>query len=314
MLLFIGIPTEPPVAMAIHAAEKAGIPHVVLDQRTMHFCNLSIGFVNNKLKASLQLQDKDYPLEKFSGVYFRMMEYNSMPHTDPQSLQYMGAGNVKKSGLLHQQLLYWMDITRLRILNPPWSMGSNMSKPYQAQLIREAGFKIPPTCITTEKQSLLAFREKHPSLIYKSISAVRSIVKEFTTADEKMLNKIQYLPTQFQQKLNGVNIRVHVVGDVLFATRIDSEVTDYRYAGRENKTATLSATVLPKKIQQACFTLSKQLGLTLCGIDLFLSAGNEYYCFEVNPSPGYSYFQNNSGQDIAGAIARWLYYGTAKTK
>lgn len=312
MVLFIGIPTEPPLQMAISAAESRSIPFVVLDQRTMHAANLSIGFLKNKFFARLQLHGEDYDLEKFSGVYFRMMDYLAMPHTDSRSLQYMGADNVQKSGLLHQQLLYWMDMTELRLLNPPFTMGSNMSKPYQSQLIKEAGFKIPPTCITSRKETLQPFRKQYQSLIYKSISSVRSIVKELQPKDEPMLEKLQYLPTQFQQKLTGTNIRVHVVGDAIFPTKIETGVTDYRYARRENSTARLSACKLPAKIEKNCFALSARLGLTLCGIDLFLTDKGDYYCFEVNPSPGYSYFQDSTGQDIAGAIAKWLHSGTAK--
>jgi hypothetical protein len=30
------------------------------------------------------------------------------------------------------------------------------------------------------------------------------------------------------------------------------------------------------------------------------------FCFEVNPSPGYSYFEANTGQPIARAVARYL--------
>jgi glutathione synthase/RimK-type ligase-like ATP-grasp enzyme len=205
-----------------------------------------------------------------------------------------------------------MDITKVKVLNPPWTMGSNMSKPGQAQLIKETGLKIPPTCITNDEQFLQQFRQTHKLVIFKSISGIRSIVHELKATNEKMINKIKWLPTQFQQKLEGVNIRVHVVGDVLFATKIETEVTDYRYAQRENKTATPEAFELPKKIAQYCFALSKKLGLTLCGIDLFLTGKGEYYCFEVNPSPGYSYFQSNTGQNISGAIVNWLCYGTAK--
>ena len=129
------------------------------------------------------------------------MDYTAMPHSDPHSLQFMGADNLQKSGMLHQQLLYWMDITKVRILNAPWTMGSNMSKPYQAQHIKNAGLKIPPTCVTSDKKALQQFQQQYKPQIFKSISSVRSIVREFTTADEKLLDKIQYLPTQFQQKL-----------------------------------------------------------------------------------------------------------------
>ena len=50
--------------------------------------------------------------------------------------------------------------------------------------------------------------------------------------------------------------------------------------------------------------LSQRLELPLCGIDLKCTPDGDYYCFEVNPSPAYSYYQENSGHDIASAIIR----------
>jgi len=123
---------------------------------------------------------------------------------------------------------------------------------------------------------------------------------------------VKYLPTQFQKKLRGHNIRVHVVGDVLFATKAESEVVDYRYARREEKEVKLTSFKLPSIVQKNCFRLAKELNLMFCGIDLFLTSRGEYYCFEVNPSPGYSYYQQQAGQNIADAIVKWLEYGTAK--
>jgi glutathione synthase/RimK-type ligase-like ATP-grasp enzyme len=52
----------------------------------------------------------------------------------------------------------------------------------------------------------------------------------------------------------------------------------------------------------------------LCGIDLKRSPDQEYFCFEVNPSPGYSYYQSNTGQDIASAIVRYLSQSKSATK
>jgi glutathione synthase/RimK-type ligase-like ATP-grasp enzyme len=128
----------------------------------------------------------------------------------------------------------------------------------------------------------------------------------------KQLHKVRNLPTQFQEKLQGSNIRVHVVGDALFATRIETPVVDYRYASRENEEAHLLPEQLPEHIQNQCFHISQVLHLPLCGIDLFLTIDGTYYCFEVNPSPGFSYYQANTGQDIASAIVRYLEYGKCK--
>jgi hypothetical protein len=34
--------------------------------------------------------------------------------------------------------------------------------------------------------------------------------------------------------------------------------------------------------------------------------GGRVYCFEVNPNPGFSYFEAQTGQPIAQAVARYL--------
>ncbi len=44
----------------------------------------------------------------------------------------------------------------------------------------------------------------------------------------------------------------------------------------------------------------------MAGIDLRLDPEGRWYCFEVNPSPGYSFFQEHTGQRIDRAIARLL--------
>lgn len=55
-------------------------------------------------------------------------------------------------------------------------------------------------------------------------------------------------------------------------------------------------------------TLAELTELPLAGIDLRRTADNEWYCFEINPSPGFSYYENATGQPIADAIAGLLLY------
>ena len=61
--------------------------------------------------------------------------------------------------------------------------------------------------------------------------AVRSIVREFRPEDESRLGMLAHLPTQFQAFIEGTNIRVHVVGNEVFATEIECDAVDYRYGG-----------------------------------------------------------------------------------
>src|SRR5439155_9641967 len=124
----------------------------------------------------------------------------------------------------------------------------------------------PPTLVTNEPDEAIEFIRRHGRVIYKSISSIRSIVREWSTADERNLDKIRVLPTQFQAFVSGTNIRVHVVGSKLFATEISSPAVDYRYAEREGLDVEMRPLDLPPQICRQCCDLASLLQLPFCGI------------------------------------------------
>ena len=63
---------------------------------------------------------------------------------------------------------------------------------------------------------------------------------------------------------------------------------------------------LPPAVADACVSVTRELGLTMSGIDLKRTPNDEWYCFEVNPSPAYSFFQELGGQPIADALVKLL--------
>jgi glutathione synthase/RimK-type ligase-like ATP-grasp enzyme len=69
---------------------------------------------------------------------------------------------------------------------------------------------------------------------------------------------------------------------------------------------TVVACELDTDLTERCKKLSRALGLLGAGLDLRESAGGDWYCFEVNPSPGFTYFQARTGQPIDLAIAEML--------
>jgi len=193
-----------------------------------------------------------------------------------------------------------------RVLNKAEAMASNGSKPYQAQWIQRAGFLIPPTLVTNEPAKALDFARRHGRVIYKSTSSIRSIVREFDPSNRQELFRLRSLPTQFQARLTGTNIRVHVVGEKLFATEIASNAVDYRYAHRDGEQVEMHAVELPGETAARCVRLSQALRLPFCGIDIMRTPDDQYYCFEVNPSPAYSYYEQETGQPIARAVVDFL--------
>ncbi|MBN3817315.1 hypothetical protein G3N57_12150 [Paraburkholderia sp. Se-20369] len=306
MILFAGIPSEPPLALAIQAADRHRLPYAVFNQRHTRYCDLCIESVAGKLAGNIWLDEKCWSLTDFTGVYARTVDPRSLPEHRPRRGASTNPYDLRRSIFLNEAFGDWLEVSPGSVANRPSAMCSNNSKPYQTQLIRRYGFLIPATLITNDPLLVQQFRTQHGRIVYKSISSMRSIVSEWIPGRSPGLEKLRYLPTQFQALVPGKNIRVHVAGDAVFATEIISDALDYRYAGRDGLAITMRRISLPPEVEEKCLSLTLALGLVFSGIDLKHTPDDRWYCFEVNTSPGYSYFQEQSGQKIADALVTFL--------
>ncbi len=308
MILFCGIPSESPLSLAIEEAQRAGIPHAVFNQRHSRVAALTLEVTGDgaSVNGSLQLFGEVFDLSQFTGVYGRLRHPRQLPEHHTASRIRADATGARRAEAVHDLLLQWMQLAPCRVANRPRAMLSNASKPYQAQRIADAGFAVPPTLVTNVPQAAVEFRAAHRRVIFKSVSAVRSIVRELTPELLPRLDRVRTLATQFQAHIPGDDVRVHVIGERVFATKISGPATDYRYAARDGVEVEVVPTELPTDIVQRCVRLAEALTLPFCGIDLRVTPDGEYYCFEANPSPAYSYYEHATGQPIARALVEWL--------
>src|SRR5262249_25768383 len=175
-------------------------------------------------------------------------------------------------------------------------------------LAGSVGLCTPRTLVTTDPDQVKSFYEIcGRRVIYKSLSSIRSIVSRLSDADlEERLSRVRNCPTQFQEVVEGDDIRVHTVNGQVFATQIVSDVSDYRYARRDGGSLAMCACDLPGPVAEACLQMARSLGLVLSGIDLRKTPDNRYYCFEINPSPGFIFYERMTGQPISEAVANAL--------
>ena len=194
-----------------------------------------------------------------------------------------------------------------RVVNRPASMHSNRSKPYQALIIRGFGFKIPKTLITNDPEAARGFCDEcEGKVICKSITGIRSTVRRMTREEFERLEFPEHCPAQFQEYLPGDNIRVHVIGERVFAVRIHCDAVDYRYSGAEGYARTMIPETLTEDVVTNCIRLTKELGLSMSGIDLKETPAGELYCFEVNTSPAFPFYESVARPVIADALAEYL--------
>ncbi len=290
----------------MEAAEEKGTDVVLFNQRQDPDANLTFRVESGRVNGSFRVNGQDHDLASFTGIYMRMMDYQNLPGNRPHRMGYLDQDRVTHSAMLHTALIEWFEMSECRVMNRVSAMNSNGSKPYQAQFIIREGFLTPKTLVSNNPEEVLAFAKSCGTCIYKSISGERSIVKTLDEEKKKDIDAVRYLPTQFQEWIPGTDIRVHVAGQEVFATEICSDAIDYRYAHQDQLEIEMRPFELPGEIRSRCLSLSARLNLPLCGIDLRRTPSDEYYCFEVNPSPAYSYYQENTGQDIASAILAYL--------
>jgi len=301
VILLWGLASEPPLAAVADQLRELGARVALLDQRAVRDTALRLRF-GAGIDGDLTVDGLRLDLTSITSVYLRPYDSRRL---GPVAAAGPGSALWRHAVELDDALISWCELTPALVVNRPAAMSSNESKPYQAGLIAAAGLRTPDTLITNDPEQAEAFWAEHRDVIYKSCSGVRSVVQRFNPADRERLRKLRWCPTQFQRRIAGVDYRVHVVGEEIFACRIESGADDYRY----DSGAKVVARTLDPSLARQCRKLSRDLGLVVAGLDLRESPDGAWYCFEVNPSPGFSYFQARTGQPIDRAIADVLRAG-----
>jgi hypothetical protein len=305
VILLWGLRGEGPMEEVQRALARQGCHIRFLDQRTAPGADADIhaGF---GLTGSVDNGHGLIDLAEVTAAYVRPYDARELP-----IVRRAGSGSElwARSVQLTDMLLSWADLSPALVVNRPSAMALNSSKPLQAAELRVWGFAVPDTLVTTDPEAVMEFRRRHRRVVYKSVSGVRSIVAEFNDEHLKRLDDVRWCPTQFQALVPGTDRRVHVVGDEVFTTEIRSDTIDYRYSARQGGAVTMTTGSLPDDVAQRCVDMTRGMDLSFSGVDLRCTPEGEWFCFEVNPSPGFTYYQEVTGQPIAEAVARLLAAG-----
>jgi hypothetical protein len=298
VILVCGLITDPQTELLINSLNRKSADYIFIDEENLSDQIQTRWQISDKgLSGQIRAGKRVININEISGVYHRL--------ENPEDIFESESGKIEKARSVLRALMDLFDILPARIINRRRSMMSNNSKPYQSLIIRQAGFKIPATLITNRNVSLEKFTRQYKKLIYKSTSSVRSIVSTLNEDATRNLSSLKYLPTQFQHKITGINVRVHTIGKTAIATQILTSATDYRYAQIQAATTEFKPYALTIDLRRKCLHLARLCGLDFAGIDLIISPDG-VCCLEVNPSPGYAYYQKATGQPISDSLAAYL--------
>jgi glutathione synthase/RimK-type ligase-like ATP-grasp enzyme len=307
MILVCGGLADGVTELVCSRLQDCGYPYRLLDlARFPEDYRIAWRWTNSNPEGWIAAKDWRLDLDAISGVYVRFLgpdDRPQLPDIDPLDAAALRAeGDVSLMALLED--------LPCPVVNRIGGGLSNNSKPYQTLVISRTGLRVPPTLVTGDPATARAFHAEHGDVIYKSASGIRSIVRRVGGDQLARLELLRDGPAQFQAFIPGRNVRVHTVGEQVFATRIESEAVDYRYAHLDGLTAKLEPIALPRELEAACLRLARTFDLLFAGIDLKETPEGEFFCFEVNPSPGFLFYERHTGQPISTALAELLHDST----
>jgi hypothetical protein len=194
MILFYGRRDDAPLMRAVEKAQETAIEYLFLDQGCSCLYDLFLEVRVPRPTGLLRAGGTNISLQDVRGVYARPLEPS---RTGFDALQKIRAQTF------HEIFMEWIDLADAIVVNRPRAMESNGSKPFQIQHIGAAGFEVPETLVTNDPEEARAFWNAHGRVVYKSISGIRSIVKELDGPAADRLERIRDLPTQFQAYVPG---------------------------------------------------------------------------------------------------------------
>ncbi len=248
--------------------------------------------INNK---KINLSDiKSVYWRNFSDVKYEVFEDGE----NTEFLSYM-IERERRSAL--HSLFYSLDINWVNSMN---AFDLHKKKAYLTNLFNKNDIRVPKTLITNDKEALVKFyEENNKKIIFKPVlggAYTQRITEENLT--EEYLNTLKISPVQFQECIEGVDIRVYAFKDTLYAAIIEASTIDFR----EDTNSKLIPVELPQKVKDDCIKMMKVADLKYSGIDIRLTPQGEYVFIEANPAPMFLHAENVTGYPLTEELVKLL--------
>lgn len=306
VVCLLGVNRDPVLQAVAKQLKRRKQPYFIFDQNQFpgeFQISYQAKALGGGIEGYLTAGDKRYAIKDIRSAYSRILGAPNSEFKHPVQGPF-----EEERFLAMDHLTRTWDVPTIGLLRP---CATNFSKPFQISLLQSEKVLVPETLVTSRPASAVQFNKRIGQASFKSASSERSICMRLQGRWLRRLEKIRQLPVQFQEYVQGLDIRAHVAGDYVHALTISTDASDYRYSeryfGRQSRVRRVE---LPAEIKAELIRISRSLGLVFSGIDLRRTKSGEYFCFEVNPTPGFSYFDTRGSYPIANAVVDLL---TGKT-
>lgn len=269
----------------------------------------------------LSIQGKLVRADTISGIWWRL----KWPAMAPDN-SLTGLSEAQRSFWRHEWAnLLWA--LRHHLSDRPSHNDPGLSqrasyKPFQLQIARACGFKIPKTIVSNAPESVIRFARKEDTFIIKRLSArtpdaeIDGIHLGLAEASLKVVqaepDAVRFCPAIYQEKVEKeFELRVNVIGEEIFAIRINSQTcsgaaTDWR---RSVNTVSYETYEIEEDLRHKLLLYMRAFGLSFGAFDLAINREGHAIFFECNPEGQWLWLEHETRQPISKSVARRLESG-----
>jgi ATP-grasp ribosomal peptide maturase len=268
-------------------------------------------------RGEIRSADGSVDLRDIRSVYVRRPTAFTFPPSMTDAERRFAAREARRGigGLLMSLSCSWV--------NHPSRAADAEYKPLQLTTAAACGLDVPRTVITNvpgdagEHSAHLG-----SSVVYKTLASatvvdgqqVSLIFTNSVTASDMADGRVAFTAHQFQQRVPKVrDVRATVVGERVFAANIltDGETTVDTAGGLLDWRADYDAlryepVQLPDSVESSLLRMTEHLGLSFAAADFVVTADDQHYFVDLNPSGQWGWIQEATGLPIAAAIAAQL--------
>ena len=289
MITAIGLSTDPTLRHFVAQCRTSGTEVELVDLHDLALADWMFPLPGQD--AIWRDGETERHLPAAGRYYVRPIDLSSVVESRRDSLSWQS---------MVQALNAWLEsIGEAIVINRPGHFQDNGSKPLHEALLARRGFLVPPSLTSSDAAALSAFA-RAPSIV-KTISGACADCWG-VTPDDFAAFRPESGPVHLQRRVEGADVRAHVVGDSVLALRIDSEATDYRIDGE----AAYAPVTLPDALTERMTRTARDMGLIFSGWDFKVDRDGQYWLLEANPMPGYNSYDKRLDGSITAALVALL--------
>lgn len=199
-------------------------------------------------------------------------------------------------------------------VNHPLRVAAADYKAAQLAVATRLGLRVPPTLVTNDLDEARAFIAYHRDVIFKTLrwtpyergGVGMTTWTEPVTADD-LDETVAAAPHLFQARVDkAADLRVLVVGDQVFAVRIESDLLDWR---KDYSAHSYHVVDLPDRLGRILRAYLGHFGLVSGTFDLALDRDGESHWLELNPNGQWGWLETETGLPMSAAFAELLASG-----